>query len=129
MLASRTLRAHLPPRCPRPISSVELVQLAIELRPLVKSLMRYIVRQQRSFCSLLTLFQRIKYLDSAGGRGKSVTDSLMSWLEREHADKNGARGVFEPDLWTRLRPNTETEPQQVGVAARCCFVAEVCHRF
>lgn len=66
----------------------------------------------RSFSSL-DVSQRINYYDSMGGSGKSVTDSLLLWLEDEDEDKNGDDATFEPDDWTAVGTNVGTTPQQV----------------
>eukprot|EP00904_Undaria_pinnatifida_P008191 jgi/Undpi1/4501/HiC_scaffold_17.g07855.m1 len=56
--------------------------------------------------------KRINYYDSMGGGGKTVTNSLLLWLEDEDEDKNKDEATFDPDEWTTVGTKVSTTPQQ-----------------
>ena len=71
-------------------------------------------------CFLFPCAQRINYYDSMGGGGKTVTNSLLLWLEDEDEDKNKDNATFDPDEWTTVGTKVSTTPQQVRLAQVAC---------
>ena len=69
-------------------------------------------------CVISVFTQRINYYDSMGGGGKTVTNSLLLWLEDEDEDKNKDEATFDPDEWTTVGTKVSTTPQQV----RICYI-------